>query len=295
MKSTFTLLALLLTSPPVRAQLPGVPSSAAANAAQTARILGLDGMVQQLRDLRSQRPAGSAATVEELSIRMELLESIQAAALDVDSVLSEIRNERDELGDLRTSLQNRRDRTVGMLNTAAILTGSGLGIAVSATQFSNFGKTAQNAGDGIGVGAGAVSTVLSLLALRQRGGPKESVGATPNMLAPLFETSTPQLGTYYPQSVLQFLQSIPASQDANRGTRLGQLKALWVKEGRIDESGSSKARRKLAALTTSMNPQITVSIHDLSDRIAMLTDLSGRVSLMRRDLAVLMRTYRGKD
>jgi hypothetical protein len=43
-------------------------------------------------------------------------------------------------------------------------------------------------------------------------------------------------------------------------------------------------------MTTSENPKVKVSITDLSDRIAMLNDVSGRAALMKRDLALLMRS-----
>ena len=40
-----------------------------------------------------------------------------------------------------------------------------------------------------------------------------------------------------------------------------------------------------------MDTKVKISIDDLTDRIAMLTDVSGRVSLMKRDLALIMRSY----
>jgi hypothetical protein len=43
-----------------------------------------------------------------------------------------------------------------------------------------------------------------------------------------------------------------------------------------------------------MDTKVKLSIDDLSDRIAMLTDVSSRVSLMKRDLAVLMHFYMNK-
>jgi hypothetical protein len=202
----------------------GVPLAvqvADADAAQTSRILGLDSRIGELRTLQAERPASGKPTFEEILIRQELLESIQAATLDVDGVLAELSNESGQLTDLRSSLQSRRDRTVSRLNAAALITGSGLGVAVNATQFTALSNRTQNVGDGIGVGSGVASTILSVLAVRRRHGPDGSVDRTPNMLAPLLGGTYPHvLSTYYPPPVLQYLQSIPASEDSKRGTRL---------------------------------------------------------------------------
>ena len=265
------------------------------NADETARILGLDSKVRELRVFQAQRPSGKKPALEEIVLRQEVLELIQAAVLDVDGVLAELSNESALLGSLRSSLQSRRDRTVARLNAAAVITGSSLGVATSATQFTTLSSRTQNFGDGIGVGSGVASSIFAFLALRRQRGPDGSVGETPNMLAPILKgTSPPVLNTYYPPSVLQFLQSVPASEDSKPGTRLEQLMEEWVRVGRLDGSDTDKRKQKVKVLSTSMDPQVNLSIADLTDRIAMLTDVSGRVSLMKRDLAVLMRSYLNK-
>jgi hypothetical protein len=272
----------------------GSQSLATLGADQTAHILGFDPLLQRLSALRAQRACGSPATLEELTIRQQLLEAVQTAALDVDGVLGEISNEEGELSNLRTSLQTRRDGTVAKFNALALITGAGAGAAVSATQFSFAGKTTNDVGDGVGIAAGAASTLFSILATRRQNGPSGTVGEVPNMLAPLFD-GTPVLNTYYPPAVLQYLQTVPADSDASRGTRLDQLKAQWVQSGRLDPSASGKRRQKITTLTSSSNADVKVSIGDLSDRIAMLVDVSGSVSLMKRDLATMMRSYARKS
>jgi hypothetical protein len=261
--------------------------TAALAASQTARILELDSTLQKLRELQAKRGANSPLTEEERSLRLQMLESIQIATLDIDGVLGEITNERSELGDIRTSLQSRRDKSVASFTTAALLTGSGLGIAVNATQYSSLGTRTNNAGDTVGIVSGAASTVFSIIAAQRQKGPNGSVGNLPNMLAPLLG-GTSVLHTYYPPPVMQYLQSVPPGEDASRGTRLEQLKQSWIQAGRLD---SKKLQQTTAAATSSQNPDVKVSIDDLTNRIAMLGDVMGRVSLMKRDLAVLMSSY----
>ncbi|HEY4378925.1 MAG TPA: hypothetical protein VGN01_01180 [Acidobacteriaceae bacterium] len=263
------------------------PVDLSKTADETAGSIGVTSLLGQLRTAQAQRTCDSAAGAEELALRQQLMESVVATSLDVDGVLAEIANERTDLSELRATLEARRDRTVGLLNAANLITGTGLGIAVNAMQFST---STANLGDGIGVGSGIASTVLSIVGIRRQNGPQHGVGAVPNMLAPLFDAK-PALNTYYPPEVLRYLQSVPPTEDAARGTRLDQLMAQWTRDGRLVPPGSPKRDQKVASLTASMNKSIKVSIGDLADRSAMLGDVSGRVALMKRDMAAMMRSY----
>ena len=255
---------------------------------QLAKILGIDGRINELAKARAHRAAGAPATAEEISIRQELLEEIERTSLDVDGVLAELSSERNRLGDLITSLQNRRDRTVGRLNAAALLAGSGVSGIVSATQFHSMSNRTQDIGDAIGIGSGVASTVLSIWATRRQAGPSATVGEAPNMLAPLLG-GTPVLNTYYPPSVKAYLETTPVEGGPGEGSRLDQLKAGWAATGRLDNSADS---HKIRAVTTSGNDKSTkVTIQDLTDRMAMLGDVMGRVSLMKRDLSLVLRFY----
>jgi len=262
--------------------------NAQAEANQTAAILGLAPTIRELSEMQAKRGCGAPPGMEELLVRQKLLETELTTTLDVDGVLAEISAERSDLTDLRAALQGRRDRTVGYLNAASLITGSGVGIAVNAMQLRD---STAIAGDYVGIGSGIASTALSLIAIKKMNGPKQSVGDVPNMLAPLFDEKT-VLNTYYPPEVMRFLESVPPAEDPGRGTRLEQMKAAWAAQGRIGTTGSGKDRAKLVALTSSESKQVKVSIDDLTDRIAMLNDVSGRVSLMKRDLATLMHAYK---
>lgn len=127
-----------------------------------------------------------------------------AASFDLDGVLAELDNERARLSELSAALQARRDRAVNFANVANLITGTGLGIAGNAMQFSN---STANIGNGFGVGSGVASSVLSIIAIRLRHGPRSSVGRIPNMLAPLFG-GEPALNSYYPPAVLEYLHSV---------------------------------------------------------------------------------------
>ena len=261
---------------------------------QVRDILGLTEGVRKLRMLQSQNGCGAhAATLEEVTLRQDLLESVQIASLDVDAAMAMIANERGKLSNLQTSLKASRDKTVARLNAAALITGSGVGAAVSATQFTAVGSRTNNVGDGVGVGSGAASTLLAYLAVRKQHGPQGVVGEVSNMLAPLFDRP-PALDTHYPEITWQYLQSVPPGESAERGTRLEQLKAEWRGSGRLDSLDSAKEQKKITVLTASGEDGIKISIDELTDRIAMLGDVSGRIALMKRNLAMIMLSYRAE-
>ena len=267
------------------------PAAINANAKQLARLLGLDTILDTVSGMRSARACGSTATLDELTAREELVESIQAASLDTDSVLAQLGNEQSELTELRAELESRRDKSVARLNTAALLTGSGLGAVVSATQFTTLGSRTQNTGDALGVGAGITSTILSLLAAKRQNGPSGTIRHTAHMLGALLDAqpAAPEAAPEaYPPAVLGYLNSVPDNEGAGASTRLDQLRAEWLSAGRLP-AAPAKGATPFAAFTSSDNPSAPVSIADLTNRIAMLGDVRGRVALMKHDLATLRR------
>jgi hypothetical protein len=264
-----------------------VPANTRAAAEATAGIIGIAPLLSQLRDAQSQRSCSSPPSSQEMALRQQLLEAVETSSLEVDGVLAEIANERTDLTEVRATLEARRDRTVGLLNAANLITGTGLGIAVNAMQFSS---STANLGDAIGVGSGIASTVISIVAIRRQNGPQRGIGAVPNMLAPLFDAQ-PALNTYYPPAVLAYLQSVPSGESAAQGTRLDQLMAEWIRDGRLTPPGSPTRDQKIATLTSSSSKTVKVSISDLVDRSAMLGDVGGRVALMKRDMASLMHSF----
>ena len=277
-------------NPAATAQLPSAPDLHG-DALQVAHLLALDPILNKVGELRGRRACGSTATMEELTVREDLVEAIQAVSLDTDSVIAELGNEQSELTEMRAELQSRRDKSVARLNTAALLTGSGLGAVVSATQFTTLGSKTQNTGDALGIGAGATSTILSLLAAKRQKGPSGTIRDTPNMLAPLLGAS-PVVDDTYPPSVLRYLNAVSERAGAGAPTRLDQLRAEWVRAGRLP-AAAGREQSQMAILGSSNDPSVKVSISDISNRIAMLGDVRGQVALMKRDLSVLRRVFLG--
>src|SRR5262249_36538497 len=98
----------------------------------------------------------------------------------------------------------------------------------------------------------------------------------------------PKLNSYYPGEVLQYLQSPPPAEGVESGSRLDQLMAEWKQAGRIGPAGSPKTDQQVNRLTSSLDTKTKTSIDDISDRMAMALDGTGRVGLMKRGPAQLM-------
>ena len=290
LSGTLVTCTLLLSASSSRAQIAANPHTRA-NADHIANLLGLTATVQRLRGIESHRSCSTPADLDELSLRQQILEASVSASLDADTAIAEIQNERALLMEVRTGLETRRDHAVNLLGTANLITGTGLGIAVNAMQFSN---STANLGNGLGVGSGVASTLLSIIGIRKQKGSKVPIGRVPNMLAPLFGQPS-ALNSYYPPSVEGYLDSAPPTGDGNTATRLNQLKAEWQAAGRIPSSGGPAYGNQLKVLTVSENSNVKLTIDNLNDRIAMLVDVSGRVGLMKRDLADLMFTLRSQN
>jgi hypothetical protein len=293
MKSNFRAWAVCLglvslASSFVTAQSGQQPSDpyAEANAEQVAKIMGLSDLVHDAKALRAQTPCGVRPTIEEIAMRQEITETVVVNSLEVDGVLAELNNEQARLSELSSALQARRDHGLNLLNIANLVTGTGVGIGVNALQFSS---ATANIGNGLGVGSGIGSTVLSIMGIRRQRGPLAPVGRVPNMLAPLFNRR-PELNTYYSPNVMAYLHSVPTGR--TQTSRLDQLMAEWAQVGRVEQTGSPKAEKKLAKLTSSSEDKVKVSIDEITDRSAMLADVAGSVSLMKRDLAALMMSLR---
>src|SRR5260221_551883 len=70
-----------------------VASQVSENAEQVARILGISQLIGNARLMSSTRSCEATATVEELSVRQDVMERLLAASFEADGVLAELANE----------------------------------------------------------------------------------------------------------------------------------------------------------------------------------------------------------
>jgi hypothetical protein len=257
-------------------------------AAEVAEEIGVTPLLKRLESL----PAGpsvesSRVSLESLAVRQEITEKVLAASLDIDSVNAVIDAEIEQIRGIRADIQAKRDKAQNIINIASILTGGVAGAITSAMQFKS---STVNLGNGIGVGGGAGSALLSIVGMRMQGG-RKSLGDSPRMLARFFgrqPDATEAIPSVYPEEVWSYLNSAPSSQP-NIATRREQLIAKWRSEGRINPDGSPKGERRIKVMSSNISQLRQLSINDLNDRVAMLLDVRARVSLIKRGLSEIVR------
>ena len=250
-------------------------------AQEVAAELGLMTSLERLFHLSEGERCG-APTLEALTLRQSISERVLSASLEIDGAFAEIDYELGRIEGVRNQLDERRDRALKINNLAGVVTSGLSGVVSTALQFKD---STMQAGNAVGVGAGAFSTFLSILGIRQQAGGRQTLNSITNMLAKIFNRP-PKEHSDYPQVVWLYLSAKPPTESGPE-SRIDRLKNQWVKDGRID-SDPSRAAKKIDLLTdTSRSPQ-KMSLDLLNDRAAMLGDVRVRVSLMKRDLSKLL-------
>lgn len=194
----------------------------------------------------------------------------------------------EQIRSVRSLLQDQHDKAQNIINLASLITGGALGVVNTALQFSS---STANWGNGIGVGGGAASVVLSIVGMRKQSA-KATLGDSLRMLGrffghqPVAPEATP---SQYPETVWFYLNSVSPDQ-TGKATRRELLIDKWKREGKIDGRSSSSADSKLDIMSGNASRARKFSIAQLDDRIAMLLDVRARVSLMKLGLAEIMRS-----
>ena len=259
-------------------------------ATEVARLIGVTDLVSRYVALPpAERAYGSAMSRDAMLLRMEITEATLAASLDADGVIAELDSELATLIDIRTTLEDRRDRSLSIGTMASLVVGGIGGVIATAMQLSD--RTSKP-GNIVGVSGGAVSTALAFVGLRQqRGGALEFANA-PNMLGPFFERAG-EFHARYPEATWQYLND-PMPTEPERGTRRERLTAVWLSEGRIERTDTAKGRDKIMFLTAASSEKRKLTLSLVGDRAAMLEDVRTWIELMKRDLSKLMLVLRAR-
>lgn len=181
-----------------------------ANAEQVANDLGVLLLVQRVRALAATCGPAGGMSLEELALRQQTSEAVLTGVLDVDEVIAEISYEQDQVAEVHDRLSNAKTNQVNTLTLAATMVGSGTSAIGTGMGLNN---SLAKAGDWLQVVGGGGSIILSILALRVRGG-RAYLGVAPNMLALLLGRH-PEISSVYPRDVWTYLNTVPAADRRN--------------------------------------------------------------------------------
>ena len=253
------------------------------NPEPTALCVGVSDRLARLRALSTR--ASPENTAARMWLHEDILEAVTAGSMQLDATIAQIDFEISSVNALRSSLTDARDRAVNRLNLAGLIAGGGLGTLSSGLQLSQ--AQAHNS-TLIGISAGVLSSAFALAGIRAQRGRLRVLTTNSNMLAELFGREALP-GSRYPDGIEMFLDQVPSGAEDSQ-TRRQRLIAAWVAEQRIEPLSTATGRQAVDRITSRPSQPIRQSIEDLDNRAAMLADLRATISLMKQDLAGLLRS-----
>jgi hypothetical protein len=252
---------------------------------RTARIIQVLPELSQLNDLARNQSDPSKIT----PLRQVIIEKVFAASLEVDATIAQIDNEIAQSNEVRGYLSDRRDKAVNRANLLSIVAGGTLGATSEGLELPSGENKASSL---VGIAAGLVASSLAVSGIRAQKGGTRLFDFSSNMLAELFDR--PTLGdSRYDPIVWSFLNDV-APTEAEGLTRKEQLIQNWITLKRTDPPSTSAGKNKIDRLTSKPADKLPLTIDDLEDRSAMLEDVRARISFLKRDLAVLLRSLPDK-
>lgn len=221
-----------------------------------------------------------------IALKQQLLESLLRAIVEIQVVEGDLDEDITRFNELRSFLEDRRERAVRKNNITNFLTNGATQIISSAFQISP--KLAPNvAGNTIGVVGGSAVTGLSAYAVKQAQGEVRSLSTHPNMLAVVFELPG-QEKVSCPLFVADFLNDTPPGSFSKESRRQILIKR-WVQVRRIDDPAFSEESRRRIKLLSGTVPQLnSVNIDLLDDRTAMLADVRATIVQASKYLLEIM-------
>lgn len=268
-------------------------SPEALSMAQQLKLFDQIGRLHALMEKISEAKAESNS-LEALSLRQDVYESKQKltrrilrTALEADYVVSAIDGEQNDTSRLTRLLAANRDNAI-LLNTVMTQLVNGVFWSLSGA-FTMVSIDHIQAGNPDGISsiiAGMIPATLGLFSLYQASGPHRKLIAHPNMLAPIIGVGTTDDG-YYPESVLAFLNGVPAGSTTGLSRKQELVKA-WTDAKYIGKNGSLPGDNKTALVTGTTTKRWALTLSLLQTRQAMLSDLRTVVCQMKRGLVELM-------
>ena len=282
------------------------------NSQQLSDTIGLTPVLQQVQSLRRAKEElhqGNLAAAEDLSLKQELWDATQKAALliqktdlDIDFTVSAIQAEREVYQEILAKFINDRDKKVARINALSFITNgvlwsvnSALAIGSINTTYARNPKKCVNLtipSGIVGIAAGIVPSVISMYTLRAVNGAKKTSEEEPNMLAKLFGYKTnPDIE--YPNSVWTYLNQVPATEKTKK-TRLDLIVDRWVADANMPGFTDRHSRKQLDVLTASVAQKNGLTINSLTARSVMLQQLQAEILKMKRLLLELNMVAQGE-
>jgi hypothetical protein len=266
------------------------------NALQVIKILSVNDKLKQLHDLQQQVKAlnGQKLPIELrqdiADLKIEVMESIEQARLEIDFLVAEIEVEQATAEELLQAYTTERDLRVNRANLNAFRTNGVLWAVAEALDIPTYSHPRFSISSGtIGIAAGLVPSVFSAYAVHSLGGSHYHRDPYPNVLCKIYGfPALPAIN--YPDSVWRYLNTVPPGETTK--TRRDLLISHWVQDRNIHifDHGITKEELKLLVGID----QSKVSIDLLTDRLTMIREVKAFALQMSRALLEINMIVREK-
>jgi len=271
------------------------------NALQMIRILELDEKLRRLHELQQQvkTPAGQSKAPLELrqdltDLKLDILQTIEQARLEIDFVVAEIDEEQAGTEELLQAYTSERDAHVNQVNLAAFRANGAMWALAEALDIPTYSKPKYSIPSGtIGILAGIIPSVFSAYAVRYAAGSHVRHEREPyqNMLAKIYGFPTIP-ATEYPPIVWNYLNTPPPGQTAK--TRKDILIEHWIEDRNIHIFDRGISERELSLLVGLEQPKVDINL--MADRLIMLREIKAFAlqmsgSLMEINMVVLEKKH----
>lgn len=214
----------------------------------------------------------------------QVSETILESYFDAMTVQAEAARELGYLEAIKDKMTAKRDRAVETNNGTNFIASGTLNTVGSILGFS--GNTPPFPGNLNQMLSGVVSMGMSTYALKQQSGGKVKGEGRPTVVAELFGRPT-DAHTAYPESVWRFLHS-PSPENLSK-TRVQMLEEHWIMRDHLELPGSKRETQKIDLVSGIGINKRVMSIDDVADQIAMISDIAATTSLMVHHLRDLLR------
>ena len=259
-----------------------------------AEKLGMSESFHKLENLRQQAqrfqkvPLELRADISEL--KEDITEKIEQTHLEIDYAQAELVLDIAFQSELLRAYTQARDNRVNAVNTWSFRTNGVLWAVAEGLDIPTYNHPRLSIPSGtVGILAGLVPSVFSLVALHESNGGHYESKTRPNMLSKLFDYPT-TAAIEYPDSVMNFLHSTP-TEGTIQTCRLGYLIDRWEHDENIHSFTNRNSKEQLDQLTGFKESRLTIEL--VSDRLTMLQQISAVISQMNRPLLELMMAARG--
>ncbi len=249
--------------------------------------------LQTLRDQAQSYPVGSVPHELHEQIRdlkEDITDKIEQTRLEIDFTQAELAVDIAIQSELLRAYSEDRDKKVNAATVWGLRTNGVLWAIAESLDIPTYKQPRYAIPSGsIGIVAGVVPGLFSLLAVHEEKGDRYQGKTRPNMLSKIFGyPTTPQIE--FPDSIMAYLRTVPVKVPGGQ-PRLDYLISRWEVDENIHSFTDIHSKQQLDVITGAVESNLTIQI--VSDRLTMLQQLSAVVYQINRPLLELMMVVTG--